>query len=279
MKKIFSIIFLLLQVIFVFESCSKKDTSYLRVSAEVVTLNTAGTAVPVTVESSSPWNLPNSERTDWIKVKRTETGVTVSAAKNTSTESREGTFVISNETMDITVKVVQDQQNTIIVESDTHVSLSEDNQQLTFKFKHNAPYTINVVSGGEWLSVSHGTKAMEDDQITISVSKNNTTFPRDGEINLTMEGANPTKVEVHQTGVEHSFSFTVDNVSKFMVPSIINNEWDATIKYGGKEFLYVDRMELMLSGRTTVELASHEIEIISFKETEGLDEIDFTTLY
>ena len=113
MRNLYILIFILVTMMFI--SCNKNKEPYINVDAECVTIDSDGKAVAVNIVSNCTWSLETSN--NWIKVKRGtgDNSLLISAAKNTSPESRTGSVTIKGNGVSSVIKVVQEQRNTISV--------------------------------------------------------------------------------------------------------------------------------------------------------------------
>lgn len=277
MKKLY-IIFAILAACLVC-SCKKEEAPFIKVDKDAVELDVNGTAVDVGVSSNLEWYLETSA--DWIKVKRNSSGggIMISAAKNTSTEGREGTVTIKGQgAPSVSVKVSQVQMNSVSVTTSTVLTFDETAQNFSINISYNTPYKIDIPSDAGWLTMEPESKAMQSKDIVFHLAANEGKTARTAVFVISADGCQDISVTVNQTGVPQYFSFRVSGVQSFRVPSLDNKGNKATVEYDDNVLEYKAGCSLPVGTEKLFVVKSPDIQSVSFANCEGLDSIDFSGL-
>ena len=250
----------------------------INVSQSSIEAESAGGTFAIQVVSNVEWSLLCSE--DWIKIKREndKSSITVTVSKNSGTDGRSGQIKLSSPEVSAIISVSQKQQNTIVLDGENLINVEDVENTFSVDTKSNTEFKVEIPSDAKWLTVVEGTKAMAPRTITFHVDKNTGHELRSAQVYLTADKCDPVLVKISQMGSPYVFGISLSGVSKFIVPTINNNGYYATVLYNGEENEYYKDMQIQLkgSGSSNISFKAYQLLDVTFKDIVGIDEIDFS---
>ena len=257
-------------------SCNKTPKAFINLEVESVSLDSDGTSVSVSVNSNIPWSVRTADR--WIKYKKNNGQLIVSANKNVLPDGREGKLLITGEGASSMLKVFQEQRNTIYVDGSTDIFVNDAEQYLSVSMNYNVPIEIVIPEDVDWVEITDESKAMQNRLLRLHIFSNSSRSERNARISIAAEGCEPVHLDIIQAGASLSFSFRVSGVEQFEVPLLENGGYPAQLIYGDNCVEYSTEMKIDISSETVFTIKSPNVVSIKFESCEGLDYVDFSRL-
>ncbi|MCQ2180889.1 MAG: BACON domain-containing protein [Bacteroidales bacterium] len=274
MKKIFAICICLAGI---FVSC-KKETPSISLSQTSIEAEAEGGSFSISVVANVDWSLLCND--SWIKLKRDKGSntVTVTVLKNSNTEGRNGQVKFSSPDASAVLSVSQKQQNTIVLDGDNLINITEDECTFSVDTKSNITYKVEIPDDAKkWLSVLE-VKSMVSHTVTFHAARNTGHPSRSTQVNLTADKCEPVVIKITQMGEPYSFGVALSGISSFTVPGINNNDYPAKVFYEGKEADYSRNKVIKFSNPASnrVDFESYQLIDVTFGDLVGVDELDFS---
>lgn len=274
MKKLFAICICLFGI---FASC-RKEEPMINVSQSSIEAEAAGGTFTIQVVSNVEWTQLCGE--SWIKIKRESdnSSITVTVVKNGDPDGRTGLITLSSPDVSTVITVSQKQQNTIVLDGENLINVEEAESTFSLDTKANTDFKVEIPSEAGWLTVVEGTKAMTAKAITFHVDANPVHEARSAEVYLKADKCEPVLVKITQMGSPYSFEVSLSGIDCFVVPSINNNSYPATVLYNGEESEYSKGMELQFGSPESNKIGfrAYQLTDVTFNDIVGIDEMDFS---
>jgi len=169
-------------------ACSKtnNEASKLEVGATEITVPAKANVAQVNVSSDASWTAELSEK--WVVAsKLSGTGddvIKLAVMANTDYSSRQATLTLKAGALTKTVNIIQSQLDGIIINDDVITASYEGGQ---FEIPVKANVAVQAVADVDWISIAT-TKALSDENITVTLSLNPGREDRSGKITISGEG-------------------------------------------------------------------------------------------
>ena len=169
--------------------------------------------------------------------------MTVSTKENANPSPREATITVSGSGLTQTIKVRQEGDGYLTVDR-TNLRYNPSGGSMTVNVTSNIDWDVEVVGGGDWLSVSPF-RGEGDGSLTVSTKENANPSPREATITVSGSGLTQT-ITVYQAGTAN---LTVDRTNLRYNPAggsmtvnvASNIEWSIEVDYveGNTDWLTV----------------------------------------
>ena len=230
MKRIFGIIALCLAV---FAAVSCKPAASLTVSPDACGFSSDGGDQTVTVTANYNWTAKASS--NWIKVQtasgtKDDTSLRFTVAKNNQPDGREATIAVTCEDVVQTIKITQDQKNTVVSVTGDEVSFPWEAQTVTIEMSANVDYVTEVGTTESWIKIVD-TKGLTASSVTLALEENDSYSARTATLDFSYEGEILKQVYVTQTGKPQKMVVVHGN-RQFSAPVIFGFGMSGSIDWG-----------------------------------------------
>lgn len=230
MKRIFC--FIALCAAFLSTVCCKPSPS-LTVSPPSFECTSEGGQYEISVTANYAWSAASGE--SWVKIEtpsgtKDDSSLRFSVAKNTLPDNREAVITVTCEDVVQTVKVTQNQKNTVVSVTGDNISFPWEAGNVTLEMSANVDYVTEVNSSQPWIKVV-GTKGLTASSLTLSLEENDSFSAREATITFSYNGEVLKQVYVTQEGRPQTL-IVVHNSKSFKSPVIFGFGMNATIAWG-----------------------------------------------
>ena len=230
MKKIFGL-FALCAVLFAVFSC--KPAPSLTVSPSSCDFTADGGKQTITVSANYAWTAASDA--NWVKVEtasgtKDNTSISFTVAKNNQPDGREAVISVTCEDVVQTVKIIQEQRNTIVSISGDDVSFPWKAQIVTIDMSANVDYVTEVSSSESWIKIL-GTKGLTASSVNLALEENDNFSSRNATLYFSYNGEILKQVYVTQEGRPQTL-IVVHSQNTFKAPVIFGFGMSGTIDWG-----------------------------------------------
>lgn len=230
MKRIFGILALCAAIS---AAVSCKPAASLAISPDSCEFSANGGQQTVSVTANYAWTAKAS--VNWIKVEtasgtKDDTSLSFTVAKNNQPDGREGTIAVTCEDVVQTIKVTQEQKNTIVSVEGDDVSFPWEAQTVTIEMSANVDYVTEVGTTESWIKIV-GTKGLTASSVTLALEENDSFSARTATLDFSYEGEVLKQVFVTQTGKPQTLVVVHGN-RQFGAPVIFGFGMGGTIDWG-----------------------------------------------
>ena len=217
----------------------QEGNGYLTVDRTNLRYNPAGGSMTVNVTSNIDWDVEVVGGGDWLSVSplsgKGDGSFTVSTKENANPCPREAIIIINGSCLSQTIEVYQEGTANLTVDR-TNLRYNPSGGSMTVNVTSNIDWDVEVVGGGDWLSVSPF-KGNGDVSLTVTATENSNPCPRTATITVSGGGLTQT-IEVYQEGVAY---LPVDRTNlryspaggRMTVNVTSNIDWDVEVVGGG----------------------------------------------
>lgn len=138
----------------------------------------------VKVSGTDEWSVTMETPVNWCSVKKeNSTSATISVSGNDEYESRSVTFIFTCGEATARLTVIQDEKREFLL-SETNFEIGSEGGSISIPLQANVDYSCNVDEAcKDWIALTQ-TKALEESQIVLTVSKNETPNERVGTVEI-----------------------------------------------------------------------------------------------
>ncbi|HIZ86184.1 MAG TPA: BACON domain-containing protein [Candidatus Coprenecus stercoravium] len=250
------------------------------------TVGSAGETVTIQLRSNVPYEMTMPSGADWLKENNTRTSSTytryITVAANDTYSQRSAEIIFSSPDYGLadTVTITQLQNNAIVV-AESMYTIAAEGGALTFPVNTNVSFSTSIPQGCTWIKQAASTKALEEKEISLTISQNTDPYSREAEVTFSFEDIKQT-VTIRQYGTQTSgvFRLTHENTA-LTIPYITGGSFSSgTIDWGdnsseqyatGLSHIYSSR------GSHTVTVLCQGAETISIEGLVGITDLDLTS--
>lgn len=240
----------------------------------------SGGSYEVTVTSNYDWTATPAEK--WIKVspssgaKGTAT-IKVTVSSNSQPDGRTSTIAVACEGLSQEITVTQGQKDMLQMSASSSTTVSWLEQTVEFQLSANIDYEASVDPSADWLRIV-SSKAMTDHSLVISVTKNDSTTPRETFISFTSNGTQISGFTFTQEGRPQIIKIVHNNMV-FNAPTIFGFGASGTIQWGdGASGIYksTETHTYETEGEHEITIEAINAATASLPDFVGLLKIDLT---
>ena len=219
----------------------------LSIEGTLQVMNGEGTnSYQLSVVSTSKWSV--KEKNEWLNItpdngESGTTNIVVSAEKNSSIHSRQGSFTISIPNTPVSVNINVEQAGITIGPNTLYFGWSENSQSLNL----SAPNAWNAMTSTDWITLSQYSGTGVSD-IAVSVAINDNEDERNGTINIVTEGETK-DIAVHQDGQYlkiNPFSYSLSPMGSsfsITVSTTVGSQYSVDYLDNAKDWIQVSNNE------------------------------------
>lgn len=226
----------------------------------------------IRVEANYPWSASSSA--PWIVISgQGGENLRFIVSPNDTYEDREGVITIVCKDLSSTIKVIQPQNNGVIL-AQKEYTINQAGDQITIEVKHNIDYKVSIESEGNWIS-EVTTKGLES-RLHIFEAKENTSKLR-RRATITFEGSGMKEdAVVTQEGGRSLFSITHD-APVFTVPVFPTRRTSGSVVWGDgttSDFAEGSSHQYTTAGEYTVTFNLDNADSFKTVDLKGIISID-----
>lgn len=169
----------------------------LTVDKSSLTVPETGGEYTVQVNANAPWNASSSE--DWVFLNKKDGELLISIAANDLPDLRTAIVTLSSADQQATIKVVQNKQDVLRIETGDSLVLTGDSQTVSVSLVSNYPFTVSVTDGASWCDVTQS-KGLISSSWLVNVTGNPTDESRTAVIEFRGKEQETKILTVIQTG-------------------------------------------------------------------------------
>ena len=202
----------------------------------------------LTIEVKANVEFDVKPNVDWIKHVETKglmtSQIVLEVAANEDYDGREGTVVVKQKNGDLQgVITIKQEQNYVILVSQSEYSISNEAQTIDVEVKYNVDYDVVIPDAcKDWISAI-GTKGLSSRNYTISIAKNETYDNREGSITFKQKnGSLSGTIKIYQSQTDGIIAEKKEYVvsaeeQQLSIKVASNVEYEVVIDDGCKEWL------------------------------------------
>ena len=277
MKKIFGF-FALCALVFALASC--KPAPALTVSPASCDFGADGGKQTITVTANYAWTASSSA--NWVKVEtasgtKDDTSISFTVAKNNQPDGREAVISVTCEDVVQTVKIIQDQRNTIVSVSGDDVSFPWKAQSVTLEMSANVDYVTEVSTSESWIRIL-GTKGLTASSVSLALEENDSFSSRNATLNFSYNGEILKQVYVTQEGKPQTL-IVVHNQKTFKAPVIFGFGMSGNIAWGDgsiEKYSSTGSHDYISDGPFEIRIEATQAATASMNDFVGLEKVDIS---
>ena len=243
-------LFSVLSIVILLCSCSKESAFINSNSQSVYSINSTASSTIITFDTNNSWTAKSSE--SWLTITPSSGNagdnikLTISALANSEYDSREAYVTLTAGEASQIISFTQMQKAGFVL-SDSKLSIGSEGGVLNIPIKANIDYNCKVNdSCKDWLSVTQ-TKSLNNFQISLTVSKNETYDDRTGLIEISYADQKE-MITIYQSQLDEmivdtkEFSIGSDG-GEIMIPITTNIEYQADVLGSASEWISIKTVQ------------------------------------
>ena len=244
------------------------------------TVNSSGETLTVQLKSNVDYQMILPEEETWLQIIEGRAFsdythyIKVAANDTYASRSAEIRFVNEEKELDETVKVVQVQNDAIVVAQEEYI-LDAETTRLNFEVNANVEFEVAV--SVDWIKISEESRALTSYPLAFDVDENLLVKQREGIISLTY-GDLRQDIRIVQNGItDYGFLYVTHSNWKMLVPKITGCKLKGMVRWGDNtEEAYSEGLLHPYAEKKTYTLqiehwGAYEVE---FPDLIGIEEID-----
>ncbi|MCQ2173842.1 MAG: hypothetical protein MJY61_01770 [Bacteroidales bacterium] len=252
----------------------------ITVNPTSISMKAAGGKADVTVDANCDWTVKTDQ--NWASARKGSSNgnLTINVSKNSNPDPRTATITLSAEGVSAVITVNQEQKNSIVIDGDFKIFVTEESQEASLSLKSNTDYKVTISPGADWIKFKAITKGIVESSAVFTLAANDSFESRTAEITFEAEDCNPIPATVIQYGKPRILGVGVAGIEEFKVPSVNNDESAAVVIVAGSEVPYQADMSVSVNpAGDLVSVKAYELRDISLGDLEGVSKLDLTKLF